>query len=377
MILTLVQCAIFFLFLFTQKSGNRISNRILASYLLIIFLSIFHNLYFRMELQSFLPHLAYQGLKVLYLSAPALYFYTKSLTRDDFRFKATDLLHLIPFFIFSLALLLLFDLKSLPDKMAILERRAFIFSATVSSLLLLGYYLQLIIYLILSLRILHRYQMRIRQVYSATEHINLSWLRFVLYGFLIIWIFDISMLIIKNMYSDWRIIYRYLEAISRTYTFSYILIFVFKGLKHPQIFHSSSNDALTTKYANSPLTAALKDTYLEKLLTYMEAERPYLNPTVSINQIAEALDILPKYLSQIINEQLGKNFFDFINSYRIEEAKKMLRENKQQRLTVLEILYEVGFNSKSSFNTAFKKATGQTPSQFRSSAFLKTSFTSG
>jgi AraC-like DNA-binding protein len=97
----------------------------------------------------------------------------------------------------------------------------------------------------------------------------------------------------------------------------------------------------------------------------MNSERPYLNPAISINQLAQKLEILPRYLSQIINEKLNKNFFDLMNSYWIEEAKKMLTEDTGERLTILTILYDTGFNSKSSFNAAFKRHTHLTPSQFK------------
>src|SRR6266498_1011760 len=97
----------------------------------------------------------------------------------------------------------------------------------------------------------------------------------------------------------------------------------------------------------------------------MRKEKSYLQSELSLNQLAAELSVKPKILSQIINEKLGQNFFDFINTYRIEEAKRLLVEHEDPKITVLEILYEVGFNSKSSFNTVFKKNTGLTPSDFK------------
>ncbi len=86
--------------------------------------------------------------------------------------------------------------------------------------------------------------------------------------------------------------------------------------------------------------------------------------------MAGKIGIHPRYLSQIINESLGQNFFDFINHYRIEEAKRMLTQTLDEHITVLEVLYEVGFNSKSAFNTAFKRHTGVTPTEFKKRAKL-------
>jgi AraC-like DNA-binding protein len=94
-------------------------------------------------------------------------------------------------------------------------------------------------------------------------------------------------------------------------------------------------------------------------------DKPYLDPDLSLDQLATQLQIKPRVLSQIINETLKKNFFDFVNYYRIEEAKHIFDHPEDPKITVLEVLYQVGFNSKSSFNTIFKKETGLTPSAYR------------
>jgi AraC-like DNA-binding protein len=97
----------------------------------------------------------------------------------------------------------------------------------------------------------------------------------------------------------------------------------------------------------------------------MKQHKPYLNPELSLQMLANQLDIPPHYLSQVINEQLGQNFFDFINSHRIEEVKARLLDPQYTHLTILAIAFDSGFNSKSAFNSAFKNQTGLTPSQFR------------
>ena len=97
----------------------------------------------------------------------------------------------------------------------------------------------------------------------------------------------------------------------------------------------------------------------------MQKEKPHLNQTLTLNNLAASLNVQPKILSQIINQNLNKNFYDFINDYRVNEAKTILSDNSKAEMTVLEILYECGFNSKSVFNTAFKRYTGLTPSEFR------------
>ena len=137
---------------------------------------------------------------------------------------------------------------------------------------------------------------------------------------------------------------------------------VYRGLKQPEIF---SGIAEKPKYETSPLTMAEMDECLKKLTSYMKTNKPYLNPSINIAELSKNLSIHPRYISQVINQLLQKNFYDFVNSYRIEEAKRYLANNGDQKMTILEILYEVGFNSKSAFNTAFKKHVGMTPIEYK------------
>jgi AraC-like DNA-binding protein len=101
------------------------------------------------------------------------------------------------------------------------------------------------------------------------------------------------------------------------------------------------------------------------LKDFMSAQKPYLNPSLTIRNLAQELKMNSRDLSVLINQNLNQHFFDFVNEYRIEEAKNTLKNPAKTAYTILEILYEVGFNSKSSFNTAFKKHTGDTPTEFR------------
>ena len=106
---------------------------------------------------------------------------------------------------------------------------------------------------------------------------------------------------------------------------------------------------------------------LVQLKNYMMEEKPFLNPALTIQDIAREINVPVRELSVLINHQLGQHFYDFVNTYRIEQAMKILKDPSKSKLTILEILYEVGFNSKSSFNTAFRKHIGKTPTEFRKS----------
>jgi len=94
-------------------------------------------------------------------------------------------------------------------------------------------------------------------------------------------------------------------------------------------------------------------------------EKPYLNPDLNLYSLAKLLDIRPNHLSQIINSMEKKNFFDFVNEYRIHEVKKNLVQDDKKNLSLLGIAFESGFNSKASFNRAFRKIEGTTPSKYK------------
>lgn len=119
-----------------------------------------------------------------------------------------------------------------------------------------------------------------------------------------------------------------------------------------------------TRYANSNLSEADASTINDRLLQCMEAGKPYLENQLSLRQLAEELNVNANYLSQVINEKHGKNFFEFINCYRVNELKKMMNDPDNRQFTLLSMAFDCGFNSKTTFNTAFKRITGLTPSQY-------------
>lgn len=120
------------------------------------------------------------------------------------------------------------------------------------------------------------------------------------------------------------------------------------------------------KYAHSSLQADDKAALLEKITRLMESEQPYLNNLFSLSELAKRVGAPTHHVSQVLNELKNQTFFELIATYRIQAAQKLLSEPETQQLKIEEIAERVGYNSKSSFNTAFKKITGMTPSAFRS-----------
>jgi AraC-like DNA-binding protein len=138
---------------------------------------------------------------------------------------------------------------------------------------------------------------------------------------------------------------------------------VYGALKRPELFHQKK------KYPHSVLKESEKGLFQRKLTLFLSQEKPYLNPSLSLIDIAQKLDIAPRYVSQIINETFRQNFHDFVNTYRIEESKRLL-SHQHQPLNILGIAFQAGFSSKSAFNNAFKKHTGMTPKEYRKQQIL-------
>jgi YesN/AraC family two-component response regulator len=143
--------------------------------------------------------------------------------------------------------------------------------------------------------------------------------------------------------------------------FIYFNIIFFKAWSQPAIF-SGVDEGL--KYKHSKLSIEESEYWINKLKDYISIDKPFLNPELTLPQLAEGINTNPRILSQIINEKFNQNFYDFINQMRIEESKRML-VNSSNIKNILEILYETGFNSKATFNRAFKKATGLSPTEYK------------
>ncbi len=136
------------------------------------------------------------------------------------------------------------------------------------------------------------------------------------------------------------------------------------GYKFPELFRNVQVKEINSKYEFSRLGEDEKDIYSSKLVRIMQHEKIYTDPGLNLQTLAGRLDISVQNLSQIINERFNQNFSEFVNSFRVEEAKRLLGDVDYRHLTIVAIANDAGFNSKSAFNTAFRKFTKQTPSEY-------------
>jgi AraC-like DNA-binding protein len=151
-----------------------------------------------------------------------------------------------------------------------------------------------------------------------------------------------------------------------------------KALNHPELFRGVNSKLKLTKdilpevdgdkSASTNVQNDAINSQISTLKQYMAEKEPFLDPSLTIQELANQIDIPVRDLSVLINHKMDQHFFDFVNEYRIQKAMNILKDESKNQLTVLEILYEVGFNSKSSFNTSFKKYTNLTPTAYRNAS---------
>ncbi len=356
----------FAFFLLTLKTKRQTSNFLIAMFLIVFAIDTGGNVLLNNYVYPKYPGLGLLLGSLIFLELPFLYLYIQSIVYNDFRLRMVHLLHGITFLMAIFILLPNFYLASLEEKLTVLKGQdPVLFELKLVYIIL---HLQVLSYLVASFVLVARYRKLYLENYSDTKWFNHRWL-FQLVLFLSI-DFLVSTLKNTSLFLSRSELYENIAVATNLMALGLICWIVFKALCYPELFKGVNSGTRLAKQlakkndANNQLTEK-ESNLLEALKHYMEQNEPYTNPSLSISDLAKHLQVPSKELSILINHKIHKHFFDFVNEYRIEKAKSIFKENLDERLTVLEVLYEVGFNSKSSFNTAFKKHTGLTPTQFR------------
>jgi AraC-like DNA-binding protein len=215
-------------------------------------------------------------------------------------------------------------------------------------------------YLLTAIILVHLYKRDMKNHQSAVLPGQLSWLSIVLYGFLIMNYLGF----LKHYVYDYFGVYSHLLFMSQILSYLiFPLIMFYYGLKHPELF--SLIEFKVIKPQTPSLSEKVLNDYKMTLIRYMEEQKLYLISDITINKLSELVEIPVRSLSEVINKGFNQNFFEFINTYRIQEAKKLMAGSHRNK-TILEVIYEVGYNNKSVFNSVFKKYTGKTPKEYRS-----------
>lgn len=326
------------IFLLTVKSTKRRSNYLFAAFLLVTAVDL-SGLFLPIQnatLQSF-------KMASVLLQMPLYYLYVQSVCYFNFKLEIKHLLHALLF----LGVLFLFIATSISDQSFIIYQ--------------ISVKIQYYSYIIAVFFTLSRFRKLYQENYSANHYHTYKWLLQITVLFLIGSCFVLVRDFIPS--AENNLLLTGLNLLTSVFALFVISWFVLKALNKPSLFLGVDKHITALQPVKKIDTASEKN--IQQLSEYMSSQRPYLDPELSLQKLALGVNLPEKELSQLINQQIGKHFFDYINAFRINEAKVLLKE--QPDLTVLEILYEIGFNSKSSFYTAFKKETSQTPTAYRKS----------
>ena len=382
--------------LLAGKKNKTLADKILAAWLFVIgFHLLFFWLFITKKVYEY-PALLGVGLPFPLLHGPFLFLYASALTGRLQRFGIRAFLHFLPPLI-SYLYLFPFFLRPAEEKIYVFEHKGegyeTYIALNVAAILVSG-----ILYVALTAWLHFRHRKKILDEFSYTEKINLDWIRYLIVGIAVIWVF-----VFLNR---------------DDYVFGTAVVFVifigYFGNKQVGIFTSGSpqpagtgalnvpeqeaeNDPITDeragsedlsegetdvselsviegefgkkeksrkKYEKSGLSEEGAVELYQKLSRAMGNEKLFTNGDLTLTDLAKKLGTHPNYLSQVINVKEGKNFFDYINTLRTEEFKRLVTDPHNQKFTLLSLAYECGFNSKSSFNKYFKKVTGQQPSEY-------------
>ncbi len=345
--------AIFAGFLTLTKKNITVSDRLLAGWLFLLAFDYGNigitNLYldFAVIPSSF------------FLFNPAFYLYSKSLTNKKFKLKWSQLLHLFPYVFFDLCNHF-FSISVRVDNFFAVDSMLWL-----RLLFAISFIISLLTYSTLSIVAVHKHRIFLKNEFSNIDkNQKLSWLLFIVisYSVYIITATVLGVLGFLNNSLEISSIYNYVATLILTFVLG------FYGIRQDEIFTREIEKPIVhEKYQQSMLSDEKKEKIKEDLLKYFETQKPFFNSELNMQALSEKLGI-PKYqITEVLNTVIGKNFFQFVNEFRVEAIKQKLADPNNNKFSLEAIGYDCGFSSKSSFFSVFKNISGQTPMQFKNS----------
>jgi AraC-like DNA-binding protein len=358
-----------FMILTVRRDYNRAANRWLALFLGMFGIFLFddtlvcygiYDIYPRLLGFTFLPVLAF---------APVIFLCVSAFVSVGSSFRKRDLWHFLPFGLFFLLDVPYLILPGSEKLRALAEEKAA--GPQMEDKILVGIIvLQIVAYLFFSLRKLLKHRKYLENLTASPDDFRLNWLLWSLLGFdvlMLFWLFEILQPNFRQDGGGQTIVY-----------FLSVYALAFFALRQKEVFpFSEKNTAEVRELLNEIEESAVSKRNLlsearllemkSSLLKNMETQKPYLDPELNLPTLAGKLDLSLNELSELVNQGFGENFNQFVNRYRVEESKRLLVSDKHAHLSMVGIAFEAGFNSKTAFNTTFKKMTGFAPTDFKNS----------
>lgn len=379
LLMTATLCCLFALLLIVTNPPHNTSNYFLAAFLVAHAFIPLHELIlwgaeFKLHVRENVPGIYFIGGFAYFLDAVLLYFYVKSLVFRDFHLRPKDYLHLIPLGLFALFMVVGFYRYPAQVRLEWINTEAFVYSGGYITAELLCKTLR-IIYCAAALLLIFKYKDILKTTHSNIEKVDILWLKILVVGFMVITLMHEVLAFAKVIGYLTGYDFQHPNpkgnaieyiGLSGNYTlFFLVCTLVFTSMRYFSNFEAVKQKEVKEPPKKSTQEKLLNPEYAAKIDGIMRSQKTYLNPELTLDMLADTLGIAAKDLSMIINRHFNLNFYEFVNGYRIEEAQKRLLDPANKEKTITDIYLEVGFNSKSVFNTFFKKLVGKTPSEYR------------
>ncbi len=355
---------IFILLFFTAflfyKGRHIYSNVLLGIYLACQIIGIVNTSFFFLK-DYLLPdyvNLYFTGYPIIFAWVVLYYFFISSLIDSRFRIKSYNWLHFVPFLVVLFIMSRYFYFFGADEKLKLLEPQSGFYK--IIRVLDVIFSIQIIIYNVIVIIKYSAYRKRVQKLINVKPEYDM-WIRLAIFTFLGACIISIIVKFIGYLnisleYSTFLISYV-------AFLFFYSILF-FVTITSPNLVQINDKKE---KYWYSSLSRYEAMELMAKLNLFVTETQIYRRSKLTLKELASGIKVSERHLSQAINDIRGQNFFDFVNSYRIEHAKSLLSNNPGNKRTIFDIFWESGFNSKTTFNTTFKKITGQTPTEYQKS----------
>ena len=356
--------ALFFSFLLaTLKNRATRAHAVLAVFLLGYALVILDDVLVDTRYLLVYPHLSLVLSGLIFTLGPLLYFYVLTLTQPAFQFRPKHGFHFIPLILFIGFITPYLRLNESKKRQILLQDFLQPDQGVDLNYVCL---VHVFIYLLFGVKSIRRYSRNLKGQGATVEIASLNWLVSLMLAFATLWV-------IWLLNTKWNSpFFSYAEAVLFTV---FIYAFGIKGIRQTELFATveavDSNVPITApaqsvkKYEKAGIPPDKVQGALLALQQQMEVEKVYRNNQLSLTGLADLLHIPSHHLSQLLNEYLQSTFYEYVNRYRIEDVKAALGNPKKDIMTILGMAWEAGFNSKASFNNAFKKHTGLSPSAYK------------
>ena len=293
-----------------------------------------------------------------FLFNPAFYLYSRSLTDEKFRLKPVQLLHLLPYIFFE------FTNHYYSLHFSVNEFLLNDSDLWVRLLFAVSFLISLIIYNTLSIKYVHKHRINLKNEFSnINQNQKLVWLLFIVISYIVY-------ILLATFFGFWGFLKNDFE-LSNLYNYSATLALTFFlgfcGIRQDEIYKRKFNIEKEERYLKSKLSTERKEKIKDLIINYFNDKSPYLNPDLNMQFLSEELNIPKHQLTEVLNTIIGKNFFQFVNEYRVNAVKQKLTDPGNDKYSIESIGYDCGFSSKSSFFSVFKTLTGKTPLEFKNS----------